>query len=65
MFNDITEKQMNFIESICELLEIEFKGTTKKDASNFISANIEEFKVQQSMDNALNQILYEDCGFID
>lgn len=65
MKNTITTKQMDFINVICKTLDIEFKGKTKKDASNFISQNIKEFNTQQTMDNALNQILYESCGFID
>lgn len=61
----ITEKQQNFIKVICCTLDIEFKGVTKDDASKFISRNITEFKRQQNIDNALNQILYEEYGFID
>lgn len=39
-----TEKQLLYIERICEELDIEFKGTTKEQAKNFISNNIEEFR---------------------
>ena len=59
--NTITEKQKNFIEIICEELDVEFKGSTKEEASSFISKYIKELELKQS----LNQILYEECGFID
>lgn len=61
---DITEKQQNFISIICHILDIEFKGFTKYDASKFISENIVEFKRQQVIDNALNEVLYEEHGFL-
>lgn len=61
MKSQITKKQSDFIKVICEELDVEFNGTTKKEASDFISKNIEELKKQQ----ALNQILYEEHGFID
>lgn len=56
MLNQITEKQINFIEIICEELNIEFTGTTKKDAAEFISENICELRKQQAM----NQIYYDE-----
>lgn len=52
----ITEKQINFIKIICEELDIEFVGTTKKDATEFISKNIRELNRQQ----AINQIYFEE-----
>ena len=52
----ITEKQINFIKVICEELDIEFVGTTKKDATEFISKNICELNKQQ----AINQIYFEE-----
>lgn len=52
----ITEKQINFIKVICEELGIEFVGTTKKDATEFISKNICELNKQQ----AINQIYFEE-----
>lgn len=61
MKNTITEKQKNFIKIICEELDVEFKGSTKEEASNFIGKYIKELELQQS----LNRILYEECGFID
>ena len=33
----MTEKQRKYIEWICEMLEIEFTGTTKRDAWKFIN----------------------------
>lgn len=39
-----TEKQLQYIEKICRELDIEFKGTTRQQAHDFISNNIEEFR---------------------
>jgi hypothetical protein len=38
-----TDKQKSFIEAICELLEVEFNGTSFQDASDFISKYSKEF----------------------
>ena len=45
-----TEKQLQFIEDIQEFVGEQFKGTTKKEASEYIGRNIEKYKLL-SMDN--------------
>lgn len=40
----VTEKQRSVINMIENNLQIEFKGTTKEDARDFISKNIEKSK---------------------
>lgn len=39
-----TEKQLKFIAEIEKTLNIKFTGTTKKQASDFIKANYNEFR---------------------
>ena len=39
-----TEKQLLYIEKICRELDIEFKGTTRQQAHDFISNNVEDFR---------------------
>lgn len=58
----ITDKQKAFIETICNQLDIEFKGTTKQEATKFISDNIREFEDEQAKDNALWSIEVENAG---
>ena len=52
MMNDITERQKKFIEDMNEFCreKFDFKGKTKKEASEYISRNIEEYKLA-TMDN--------------
>lgn len=57
---DVTEKQKEFIDIICRVLDIEFEGKTKEDATKFISENIREFNLEQ----AKAQIIYESHGFL-
>ena len=47
MMNDITERQKKFIEDMNEFCreKFDFKGKTKKEASEYISRNIEEYKL--------------------
>ena len=39
-----TKKQLDFIQDIAKELNRPFTGTTKGEASEYISANIEDFK---------------------
>lgn len=52
MANDITERQRRFIENMNEFCQekFDFKGKTRKDASEYISKHIEEYKLA-IMDN--------------
>lgn len=52
MTNDITEKQRQFIEDMNEFCQekFDFNGKTRKEASKYISRNIEEYKLA-TMDN--------------
>lgn len=45
-----TEKQLNFIKQI-EVYCDKFTGSTKEDASKYISDNIELFKVREANDH--------------
>lgn len=45
-----TQKQLDFIADIQEFVEKPFTGTTKEEATKYISENIEMFKLL-SMDN--------------
>ena len=45
----ITDKQKSLIEQIETILDIEFEGTTKGEASDFISENIKEAQ-RESLD---------------
>lgn len=44
-----TEKQINFIRDIQEWTGEQFTGTTKKEASKFISENIEQYKLEMEV----------------
>lgn len=48
-----TEKQLDFIDSITEFTGYKFTGTTKEEAREFISAHIEEFKLNSTNNWAL------------
>ena len=52
MMNGVTERQKKFIEDMNEFCreKFDFKGKTKKEASEYISRNIEEYKLA-TMDN--------------
>lgn len=47
MTNNITEKQRQFIEDMNEFCKekFDFNGKTRKDASEYISKHIEEYKL--------------------
>lgn len=47
MANNITEKQRQFIEDMNEFCreKFDFKNKTRKEASEYISRNIEEYKL--------------------
>lgn len=44
-----TEKQLKFIEDIQEFTGEVFNGNTKKEASKFISENIEQYKLEMEV----------------
>lgn len=47
---EITQRQIEFISIIEEVLNINFNGKTKEEANRFISDNIKAFKLQQELD---------------
>lgn len=47
--NKITKKQREFIDIICEVLNIEFTGTLLSEASEFIKSNKKAFYKQQDL----------------
>ena len=57
-----TDKQLKFIKAIEEFVGEEFTGTTKKEASEYISRNIDEFNREQAKDEVLSGIQHEDAG---
>ena len=67
-----TQKQMNFIKVMESYLypyyyeeeDIWFKGTTKKEASKWISDNIEDFRRIQIEVDAMTRIEQEEVGFL-
>ena len=64
ILQNITEKQWSLIQRMCEMLEIEFKGKTRKEASNFISEHLQEFQHEEERDEILSHIQYEEHGFL-
>ena len=66
-----TKKQLSFIETIEDYLkyyygdDIKFKGNTKKEAQEYISEHIDEFKKVQREVDAITQIEQENFGFLD
>ena len=67
-----TQKQMSFIKVMESYLypyyhfedDILFKGTTKEEASKWISDNIEDFKRIQVEVDAMTRIEQEEYGFL-
>ena len=67
-----TQKQMDFIKVMESYLypyyhfedDILFKGTTKEEASKWISNNIEDFKRIQVEVDAMTRIEQEEYGFL-
>lgn len=57
-----TQKQLDFIREIEFFVGEDFKGTTKKEASEYISRNIDEFNLEQEKDGCLQEIQHEDAG---
>lgn len=61
---DITLKQWIAISRIYEYLGIEFTGTTRKEASAFISLYIEESKREEELDTIMAHVQYSEHCFI-
>lgn len=62
-----TEKQLDFIKTIENYLScygVEFKGSTKVEATAFISEHIEDFKEEQFKQDTITMVQYEEYGFI-
>jgi hypothetical protein len=52
-FNNITGKQHRFIKDIETRLEIKFKGTKQKEASQFIADNLDEHKFNETCEDRM------------
>ena len=61
---EITENQFLCIAKIEHYLQIEFKGSTKAQASEFISEHLENSKREDEMDTIMSHVQYEECSFI-
>ncbi|MFE8701179.1 hypothetical protein ACFYKX_11290 [Cytobacillus sp. FJAT-54145] len=46
--NAVTDKQRSLIQKMEQLLDVTFTGTTKQEASAFITRYMEEYKEQQA-----------------
>ncbi len=57
-----TDKQLEFIKAIEEFVSEKFTGSTKKEASEYISRNIDEFNREYEKDSVLFDIQHEDAG---
>lgn len=63
----ITDKQQFIIERICDNLGVAFAGTTRNEASTFISAHIEDSKREEEtdeIDEIMSHIQYQEHCFI-
>ena len=54
-----TEKQIDFIHAIEDMLGVEFHGETKKEASAFINEYVDEFYEEQHYRNELDAVVLE------
>ena len=54
-----TIKQIEVIKIISDNLGVDFKGTSKQEASQFISKYIEDSKRQSEQDSLYNELLGE------
>lgn len=50
---NITDNQKNCIDWIESTLDIEFKGNTKKEASEFIGKYLEDAKLEQELEGVI------------
>lgn len=55
-----TEKQLKFISSIEQYVDEKFKGTTIREASEYISRNIEKYKKNKTKYNSINYSIGQD-----
>ena len=61
MNNDITKKQLKFIEKIECCLNIKFSGQNKMDAINFIAENKERFDEEKVNVILKNMLINNEC----
>lgn len=64
----MTNKQKNYIDFICKILEIEFNGTTKYEAWKFINDNKDEAhnvynSIKENYYDETDYMLFPDEGF--
>lgn len=56
----ITEKQQNLIDAMEDILDIQFEGKTKMEATDFIKNNMYEFRKKIEQINYLKMSLNDD-----
>lgn len=54
--NDITDKQQAYIESIEDVVGVPFNGSTKEEASAYISEHVDEFRKRSALEGELDFI---------
>lgn len=57
-----TDKQIDFINSIEDLTGVPFTGSTKQDATRYISENIDEFRRREELEGWAFALMHEDAG---
>ena len=59
MVEKVTDKQLKFIRDIEDLLGREFTGSSKKEASEFISKNYDEYRQALELERELDAVVCE------
>lgn len=57
-----TAKQIDFINSIEDLTGIPFTGSTKQEATRYISENIDEFRRREELEGLAYALQHENAG---
>lgn len=63
--NSITKKQLKYISDIEKYVKQKFSGTTKKEASDFIQANLKKFNENKKKYYSSNPYAIDDFEIID
>lgn len=62
IINSPTDRQLDFIKNIEDLTGVPFTGHTKKDATEYIEANIAEFRKKEWLEGEYQALTYENAG---
>lgn len=57
-----TDRQIDFINSIEDLTGVRFTGSTKQEATRYISDNIDEFRKQEELYGLAYALQHENAG---